>query len=132
MVKIDMEELSQSSPGHAGGSSRDSEPDTTPGQQARRAASGKDAGAAGQGRTGKKCVFQNWQKDILKKWFISHVDHPYLNEKSKLKLMQQTGLESKKISNWFMNVRKRIWQPVMKKNKNKSKCLFRIVADTLL
>jgi hypothetical protein len=73
-------------------------------------------------RTGKKCVFQNWQKDILKKWFISHVDHPYLNEKSKLKLMQQTGLDGKKIANWFMNVRKRIWQPVMKKNKNKSKC----------
>lgn len=60
----------------------------------------------------------------MKKWFISHVDHPYLNEKSKLKLMQQTGLDSKKIANWFMNVRKRIWQPVMKKNKNKSKWLI--------
>jgi hypothetical protein len=60
----------------------------------------------------------------LKKWFISHVDHPYLNEKSKLKLAEQTGLDSKKISNWFMNVRKRIWQPVMRKNKNKSKCVF--------
>ena len=31
----------------------------------------------------------------------------------------KTGLEPRQVSNWFTNVRKRIWQPIKKKNKNK-------------
>jgi len=31
----------------------------------------------------------------------------------------QTGLDQRQVSNWFTNVRKRIWQPIKKKNKNK-------------
>ena len=60
------------------------------------------------------------------------MDHPYLNDKSKLALIQKTGLDGKKISNWFMNVRKRIWQPVMKRGKNKSKWSLKIFADLIM
>lgn len=42
--------------------------------------------------------------------------------------MRQTGLNLKKIMNWFMNVRKRIWKPVMKKSEDKNfkNMLFKI------
>jgi hypothetical protein len=55
----------------------------------------------------------------LKKWFIQHADNPYLKEESRNELALKTGLDQRQVSNWFTNVRKRIWQPIKKKNKNK-------------
>ena len=67
----------------------------------------------------KKQNFTRWQTSILKKWFIQHADNPYLKEDSRNELAMQTGLDQRQVSNWFTNVRKRIWQPIKKKNKNK-------------
>jgi len=42
-----------------------------------------------------------------------------LKEDSKNELALKTGLDPKQVSNWFTNVRKRIWQPIRRKNKDK-------------
>lgn len=67
----------------------------------------------------KKLNFTPSQTSILKKWFIQHADNPYLKDESKNELSLKTGLDPKQVANWFTNVRKRIWQPIKKKNKNK-------------
>lgn len=67
----------------------------------------------------KKSNFTRSQTSILKKWFIQHAENPYLKEESRNELAIKTGLEPRQVSNWFTNVRKRIWQPIKKKNKNK-------------
>ena len=55
---------------------------------------------------------------ILKDWMLSpaHVAHPYPTEVEKKILMQTTEMDSKQISNWFTNARKRIWKPLMKRD----------------
>ncbi|KAI9047978.1 hypothetical protein LZ554_007777 [Drepanopeziza brunnea f. sp. 'monogermtubi'] len=45
--------------------------------------------------------------DILRSWFISHLQHPYPSEDEKQSLMRQTGLAMNQISNWFINARRR-------------------------
>jgi len=57
----------------------------------------------------------------LKQWFYENADNPYLKEENRRELADKTGLLERQVSNWFTNVRKRIWQPLKKKNKNKSK-----------
>ena len=57
----------------------------------------------------------------MKEWFIEHADKPYLMRKSLIEICKKTQLDKKQISNWFMNVRKRIWQPIMLKKKNEGK-----------
>jgi hypothetical protein len=69
--------------------------------------------------TGKKQNFTRQQTSILKKWFIMHADYPYLKEDNRNELARKTGLDPRQVSNWFTNVRKRIWQPIKKRNKNK-------------
>lgn len=63
-------------------------------------------------------MFTKEQRTILKRWFITHAENPYLTESSKNELSQATGLDHRQISNWFTNVRKRIWQPIKRKNKH--------------
>ena len=45
----------------------------------------------------------------MKEWFIEHADKPYLKRKHLTEISEKTQLNKKQISNWFMNVRKRIW-----------------------
>ncbi|KAI1281319.1 hypothetical protein F5Y07DRAFT_293431 [Xylaria sp. FL0933] len=45
--------------------------------------------------------------DILRSWFIAHLNHPYPTEDEKQELMTQTGLQMNQISNWFINARRR-------------------------
>ncbi|EKD17560.1 homeobox domain-containing protein [Drepanopeziza brunnea f. sp. 'multigermtubi' MB_m1] len=45
--------------------------------------------------------------DILRAWFMSHLQHPYPSEDEKQSLMRQTGLAMNQISNWFINARRR-------------------------
>ena len=52
---------------------------------------------------------------------MGHIENPYLQHKDKEMLQQQTGLSQSQIQNWFMNVRKRIFQPIKKNNKSKGK-----------
>ena len=51
--------------------------------------------------------------DYLKKWMMSpeHIAHPYPTEQEKAQIMQDTGIELKQLTNWFVNNRKRYWKP---------------------
>jgi hypothetical protein len=51
--------------------------------------------------------------EYLKNWMMSpdHIAHPYPTEVEKVKIMQDTGIELKQLTNWFVNNRKRYWKP---------------------
>jgi len=51
---------------------------------------------------------------ILRDWMFSseHVAFPYPTEVEKEQLMKKTGLTRKRLTNWFTNSRKRLWQPI--------------------
>ena len=51
--------------------------------------------------------------DYLKAWMMSpeHIAHPYPTEPEKTKIMADTGIELKQLTNWFVNNRKRFWKP---------------------
>jgi len=51
--------------------------------------------------------------NVLKKWLFDHLFHPYPTEEEKSVLGQQTGLTMNQISNWFINARRRILQPML-------------------
>ena len=53
------------------------------------------------------------QRQALKDWFFNNFDNPYLDRDSKLALIDSTGLTGTQISNWFMNVRKRVLKPAV-------------------
>jgi hypothetical protein len=40
-----------------------------------------------------------------------HIAHPYPTEQEKAKIMADTGIELKQLTNWFVNNRKRYWKP---------------------
>eukprot|EP00934_Nitzschia_sp_Nitz4_P002526 Nitzschia sp. Nitz4//scaffold76_size158648//69856//71384//NITZ4_002546-RA/size158648-snap-gene-0.287-mRNA-1//1//CDS//3329557845//2516//frame0 len=51
--------------------------------------------------------------EYLKNWMMSpeHIAHPYPTEQEKAKMMADTGIELKQLTNWFVNNRKRFWKP---------------------
>jgi hypothetical protein len=51
--------------------------------------------------------------EYLKRWLILHKKHPYPTEREKQKLADETGLMVSQISNWFINARRRILQPLL-------------------
>ncbi|KAI8333920.1 hypothetical protein BC941DRAFT_473146 [Chlamydoabsidia padenii] len=51
--------------------------------------------------------------EFLKRWLVEHKKHPYPSEKEKIDLAHQTGLTVNQISNWFINARRRILQPML-------------------
>jgi len=51
--------------------------------------------------------------NILRTWLFNHVDHPYPTEEEKQTLIGKTGLSLSQISNWFINARRRILQPML-------------------
>jgi hypothetical protein len=51
--------------------------------------------------------------EFLKRWLVDHKKHPYPSEKEKIDLARQTGLTVNQISNWFINARRRILQPML-------------------
>lgn len=51
--------------------------------------------------------------EFLKRWLVEHKKHPYPSEKEKIDLARQTGLTVNQISNWFINARRRILQPML-------------------
>ncbi|AOA64157.1 Homeodomain-containing protein and putative transcription factor [Komagataella phaffii CBS 7435] len=44
---------------------------------------------------------------ILSDWLVNNLNHPYPNPRQKLELIEQTGLTSQQLSNWFINARRR-------------------------
>ncbi|KAK7283221.1 hypothetical protein RIF29_12601 [Crotalaria pallida] len=47
----------------------------------------------------------------LLNWWELHYKWPYPSESEKIALAESTGLDQKQINNWFINQRKRHWQP---------------------
>jgi Homeobox KN domain len=63
--------------------------------------------------TKKSTTLPNETVEYLKAWMMSpeHIAHPYPTEIEKAKIIQDTGLELKQLTNWFVNNRKRYWKP---------------------
>jgi hypothetical protein len=61
----------------------------------------------------KKTALSTHAVEYLKNWMMSpeHVDHPYPTEDEKLRIMSETGIVLKQLTNWFVNNRKRYWKP---------------------
>eukprot|EP00980_Cylindrotheca_fusiformis_P002234 scaffold517_cov119-Cylindrotheca_fusiformis.AAC.17 len=53
--------------------------------------------------------------DYLKAWLMSpeHINHPYPTEQEKSQMVADTGIELKRLNNWFVNNRIRYWKPRM-------------------
>ncbi|KAI9280677.1 homeobox KN domain-containing protein [Sporodiniella umbellata] len=51
--------------------------------------------------------------EFLKQWLLMHKRHPYPTEREKQQLADETGLMVSQISNWFINARRRILQPLL-------------------
>ncbi|KAI9236510.1 MAG: Homeodomain-like protein, partial [Podila humilis] len=49
---------------------------------------------------------------VLKNWLVQNAIHPYPTEDEKIKLAEATHLSLNQISNWFINARRRILQPI--------------------
>lgn len=52
-------------------------------------------------------------KSVLKEWLFQHFDKPYPTDQDKQMLSNVTGLTRTQVSNWFINARVRIWQPMV-------------------
>ncbi|KAL5729847.1 Homeobox protein knotted-1-like let6 [Ranunculus cassubicifolius] len=50
-------------------------------------------------------------REKLFDWWSTHSKWPYPSESQKLALAEATGLDQKQINNWFINQRKRHWNP---------------------
>mmetsp|Transcript_5301 Transcript_5301/g.15545 ORF Transcript_5301/g.15545 Transcript_5301/m.15545 type:complete len:389 (+) Transcript_5301:1866-3032(+) len=61
--------------------------------------------------------------DYLKAWILSpaHIHHPYPTEEEKAKIQEDTGIELKKLNNWFVNNRIRFWKPRFEAMQRKQK-----------
>lgn len=51
--------------------------------------------------------------DYLKKWLMceEHINHPYPTEEEKKVMVEDTGIDMKRLNNWFVNNRIRYWKP---------------------
>lgn len=51
--------------------------------------------------------------EYLKNWLMSpeHINHPYPSESEKARMVAETGIEIKRLNNWFVNNRIRFWKP---------------------
>jgi hypothetical protein len=49
--------------------------------------------------------------DTLKQWFSDHSSKPYPSEDEKEQLAQKAGITVHQVTNWFINMRKRNWDP---------------------
>ncbi|MBM6386375.1 MAG: homeobox domain-containing protein [Paenibacillus sp.] len=58
--------------------------------------------------------------EFLRHWLILHKKHPYPTEREKQKLADDTGLMVSQISNWFINARRRILQPLLESETRQS------------
>ncbi|KAI8086218.1 uncharacterized protein BX664DRAFT_335200 [Halteromyces radiatus] len=55
---------------------------------------------------------------ILRDWLSDHKKHPYPTEEEKDNLARRTGLTLNQISNWFINARRRILQPMLEQEEH--------------
>nr|AEX56217.1 knotted-like 2 protein [Dactylorhiza fuchsii] len=62
-------------------------------------------------KTTKKGKIPRDARSTLLVWWNSHYQWPYPTEEEKIKLVELTRLDQKQINNWFINQRKRHWNP---------------------
>ncbi|KAF1797785.1 hypothetical protein V8B55DRAFT_1548851 [Mucor lusitanicus] len=58
---------------------------------------------------------------ILRDWLSRHKKHPYPTEEEKAALAAETNLNLNQISNWFINARRRILQPMLEQEEEQDK-----------
>lgn len=70
----------------------------------------------------KKTALSSFAVEYLKNWMMSpdHIEHPYPTEDEKAKIMKETGIELKQLTNWFVNNRKRYWKPKVEELRRQS------------
>lgn len=81
-----------------------------------RASSGKSTGSKAKCSKSKKSSHSSLPVETveyLKAWMMSpeHISHPYPTDAEKSKIMADTDIEIKQLTNWFVNNRKRFWKP---------------------
>ncbi|KAI3730907.1 hypothetical protein L1987_62087 [Smallanthus sonchifolius] len=62
-------------------------------------------------KTKKKGKLPKEARRTLLDWWNSHYNWPYPTEGDKISLVETTGLDPKQVNNWFINQRKRHWNP---------------------
>lgn len=67
----------------------------------------------GKSKSRKSSSLPSETVEYLKQWIMSpeHIAHPYPTEQEKAQIMEDTGIEMKQLTNWFVNNRKRYWKP---------------------
>jgi hypothetical protein len=88
-------------------------------------------GAKSQGR-GRTNSLASTVVDYLKAWIMSpeHINHPYPTEKEKAEILADTGIDLKRLNNWFVNNRIRYWKPKMDAIQKKQEQSMKPVAAT--
>mmetsp|Transcript_36600 Transcript_36600/g.82311 ORF Transcript_36600/g.82311 Transcript_36600/m.82311 type:complete len:639 (-) Transcript_36600:326-2242(-) len=84
--------------------------------------SGGGIGMPGRYQPKAKTALGQYAVQYLKNWMLSpeHIEHPYPTEDEKIEIMEDTGLELKQLTNWFVNNRKRYWRPKVDELKRRS------------
>lgn len=67
---------------------------------------------------------------VLRKWFYDHFLHPYPEDYEKAELAEKTGLTVEQVSYWFVNQRKRVWQPLLRARRSGSAAQVSSTSDT--
>lgn len=75
-----------------------------------------------KGHPKKKTALSSYAVEYLKAWMMSpdHIEHPYPTEDEKVKIMKDTSIELKQLTNWFVNNRKRYWKPKVEEMRQQS------------
>ncbi|KAL7544790.1 hypothetical protein ACHAWF_008150 [Thalassiosira exigua] len=71
--------------------------------------------------TRKKNALSTSAVEYLKEWMMhpDHIEHPYPTEDEKRRILRETGIELKQLTNWFVNNRKRYWKPKVEELRRK-------------
>ena len=53
--------------------------------------------------------------ETLRSWLLEHADNPFPSKADKKQLAKVTGLHFDQVSQWFVNVRMRVWRKLLPK-----------------
>jgi hypothetical protein len=95
---------------------------SAPVKSSSRVASSSSSSGGGANRSGKKTALSQHAVQYLKNWMLSpdHIEHPYPTEEEKAKIMKETAIDIKQLTNWFVNNRKRYWKPKVEEYQRRS------------
>ncbi|OQR66799.1 homeobox protein PKNOX1-like [Tropilaelaps mercedesae] len=80
-------------------------------------AAGPAAGVVGSSSRG---VLPKQATELMRAWLFAHIVHPYPSEEEKKLIAEQTNLSLLQVNNWFINARRRILQPMLEQNAQKT------------